>query len=270
MRGTGAGSGAGDRADRRMVDTISAAARLGGRIALKHFGSPGLRVTGKGDPGDLVSNADLEIEEAVARVLARGFPGVPVVGEEGGGAAVRDEAFYVDPIDGTLNFVHGLLPFAVSIGYWRGGAPVAGAVYDPVSGDLFTARQGAGAWLNGRPIRVSGAARLRDSLVAGGWPYAREERARLLSQMERVYMGAQELRTIGCASLGLCRVACGVFDAYWEWGLKPWDLAAGVLLVSEAGGRVSALDGGAFRLEEGNAAASNGLVHDELVRAVTG
>jgi myo-inositol-1(or 4)-monophosphatase len=256
--------------DRHLMAAVAGAARLGGRMVRAHAGSRELQVSGKGEPGDLVTNADLEVEQAIHGYLGRRFPRVAVVGEEGGDAALKDEAFYVDPIDGTLNFVHGLPPFGVSVGYWRDGLPRAAAVCNPLTGELFTAQRGAGAARNGKTIRVSGATLLRDSLVAGGWPYAREDRARLLSQMERVYLRAQEIRTIGCASLGLCYVACGIFDGYWEWGLKPWDLAAGVLIVTEAGGRVSSLSGKPFDLVDGEAAASNGRIHAELVEAVSG
>jgi myo-inositol-1(or 4)-monophosphatase len=193
-----------------------------------------------------------------------------VVSEERGDAALKKEAFYLDPVDGTLNFVHGLQPFAVSLAYWREGAPHAAVVVNPLSGEVFSALAGHGARRNSRKIAPSAAPRLRDSLVATGWPYERAARALLLQQMERVYMGSQELRTIGCASLGLCYVASGIFDGYWEWGLKPWDTAAGVLVVTESGGRVTSLSGGEFRLDEGGAAASNGLIHEELVRCVEG
>jgi myo-inositol-1(or 4)-monophosphatase len=254
-------------AEKRLMGTILRAAREGARIVRHHFASGRVHVREKSRPGDLVSNVDLEVEKAVMGMLAREYPGIPVVSEELGDEQVREEAFYLDPVDGTLNFVHGLLPFAVSLAYWRDG-PQAGVVVNPTSGEVFSALAGHGARRNGRPIAPSRASRLRDGLVATGWPYDRAGRALLLTQMERVYMGSQELRTIGCASLGLCYVAAGIFDGYWEWGLKPWDMAAGVLMVTEAGGRVSSLRGGEFRLGEGEAAASNGLIHEELVASV--
>ncbi len=257
-------------AEKRLMATILRAAREGARIVRHHFSSDRVRVREKSLPGDLVSNVDLSVEKAVIALLSREHPGVPVVSEEIGDPALRDEAFYLDPVDGTLNFVHGLLPFSVSLAYWKDGTPRAAVVVNPISGDVFSAQAGGGARRNGRPVAPSRAARLRDGLVAAGWPYERSGRALLLAQMERVYMAAQELRTIGCASLGLCYVAAGIFDGYWEWGLKPWDMAAGVLMVTEAGGKVSSLSGGPFRLDGGGAAASTGLIHDELVRAVNG
>jgi myo-inositol-1(or 4)-monophosphatase len=256
--------------ERRIMRALLRAAREGGRIARRHFLSGRLEVTEKSAPGDLVSNADIEAERAVLAILHREFPRIAVVSEETENAGAGEETFYVDPIDGTLNFVHGLPPFAVSIGYWRGGAPAAAVVCNPLTGQIFSSLRGAGASCNGKALHVSRAGALRDALVAAGWPYDRTDRARLFRQMDGVYMASQELRTIGCASLGLCYVAAGIFDGYWEQGLKPWDMAAGALIVAEAGGRVSSLSGGAFRLSDGELAASNGLIHDELIHAVNG
>jgi len=249
---------------RAMVRSV----REGGRVVRRHFLSHRIQIQEKSSPGDLVSSVDLEVEERVIGILAREFPRIAVVSEEREDPGVKTEAFYLDPLDGTLNFIHGLLPFAISLGYWRDGAPIAAVVHNPLSREVFTALRGQGARRNGKSIASSSVGELRNSLVAAGWPYARAERSRLLAQMDRVYLASQELRTIGCASLALCQVAAGVFDGYWEWGLKPWDLAAGVLIVSEAGGRVSSLTGGGFRLENGDIVASNGRIHGELIERV--
>ena len=256
--------------EKRLLAAMVRAVRAGGGIVRRHFASDRLEVREKSSPGDLVSNVDLEVEQRVIGILSRDFPGTAVISEERENPAVAAEAFYLDPLDGTLNFLHGLAPFAVSLAFWRDGEPLAAAVHDPLSGELFTALRGGGARRNGRPIAASGSRELRNSLVATGWPYERAGRARLLAQMDRVYLASQELRTIGCASLALGLVATGVLDAYWEWGLAPWDLAAGVLLVTEAGGRVSSLEGGRFRLEDGEVAASNGRIHAELLEQVKG
>jgi myo-inositol-1(or 4)-monophosphatase len=248
----------------RLLPTMVRAVRAGGMIVRRHFGRR-VAVREKTNPADLVSAVDLEVEQRVIRMLSRAFPGTPVVSEEKDNPQRPAEAFYLDPLDGTLNFLHGLAPFAVSLAFWRDGHPLAAVVHNPLSGELFTALRGQGARRNGRALAVSGVGSLSRSLVAAGWPYDRSGRDRLLAQMDRVYQGAQELRTIGCASLALCRVAEGALDAYWEWGLAPWDLAAGVLLVTEAGGRVSSPAGGDFRLEDGEVAASNGRIHAELL-----
>lgn len=256
--------------ENRILAVMVRAVRAGGRIVRRHFASSGLEVRQKSSPGDLVSNVDLEVERRVIGMLACAFPGIAVVSEEKENPAEPAEAFYLDPLDGTLNFLHGMEPFAVSLALWRDGQPLAAAVHDPLSGELFTAQRGRGARRNGHAIVPSAVDSLSHALVGAGWPYERAQRARLLAQMDRVYLAAQELRTIGCASLALCRVASGVLDAYWECGLHPWDMAAGALLVSEAGGRVSSLSGGPFLLWQGEVAASNGRIHAELLQQVKG
>jgi myo-inositol-1(or 4)-monophosphatase len=254
----------------RYLKTMLRAARRAGVIVRRHFLSETLEVRKKTAQGDLVSIADLESEKEILFILRRDFPDASMVAEESGGTHVSGTAFYVDPVDGTLNFVHGVPLFAVSIGCWVDGAPVAGVVLHPLTGDVYTAARGGGARKNGRPIGVSAASALKDSLVACGWPYDRADRARLFSEMDRLYMGSQELRALGCASLAFCLVAEGAFDGYWEWALKPWDMAAGALIVTEAGGTVTSLSGGSFDLDSGKVAVSNGRIHAELVRAVGG
>ncbi len=256
-----------------MVD----AARAAGGIVRGHYLSESLEVRKKTAQGDLVSTADLESEREILGILRRSFPGASMVAEEspdvtGGGAGSQKPGatFYVDPVDGTLNFVHGVPFFAVSIGCWVDGVPTAGVVLNPLSGDLYTAVRGGGARKNGAPIAVSDAPSLKDALIASGWPYDRTHRARLYEEMDRLYVECQELRALGCASMGFCLLAEGAFDGYWERDLKPWDMAAGALIVTEAGGKVTALSGGPFDLGSGTAAASNGRIHAELVAALRG
>jgi len=250
-----------------MVD----AARAAGGIVRGHYLSESLEVRKKTAQGDLVSSADLESEREILRILRRSFPGASMVAEEspdaafGVGSRESGAAFYVDPVDGTLNFVHGVPFFAVSIGCWVDGVPAAAVVLNPLSGDLYTAVRGEGAKKNGAPIAVSDASSLKDALIASGWPYDRTHRARLYEEMDRLYVECQELRALGCASMGFCLLAEGAFDGYWEWDLKPWDMAAGALIVMEAGGTVTSLSGGAFDLGSGKVAASNGRIHAELV-----
>jgi myo-inositol-1(or 4)-monophosphatase len=244
------------------------AARRAGAIVRRHYLSETLEVRKKTAQGDLVSIADLEAEREILSLLSRAFPDASMVAEESGGSHESGVAFYVDPVDGTLNFVHGVPFFAVSIGCWIDGAAAAGVVLNPLSGDIYTAVRGAGARKNGKPITVSAAPSLSESLIACGWPYDRVNRARLFAEMDRLYVGSQELRAFGCASLGFCLVAEGAFDGYWEWDLKPWDMAAGALIVAEAGGTVSSLSGGSFDLGAGRVAASNGLIHAQLVSAL--
>lgn len=250
------------------LKTMLHAARRAGAIVRRHYLSESLEVRKKSGQGDLVSTADLEAEMEILSILRRAFPDASMVAEESGGSHESGAAFYVDPVDGTLNFVHGVPFFAVSIGCWVDGAAAAGVVLNPLSGDVYTAVRGAGARKNGKPISVSGASSLKDSLIAAGWPYDRVNRARLFSEMDTLYVQSQELRALGCASLGFCLVAEGAFDGYWEWDLKPWDMAAGALIVTEAGGTVTSISGGAFDLNSGRVAASNGRIHSELVAAL--
>ncbi len=252
----------------RSLKAMVRAARRAGTIVRRHYQSESLEVRRKSVPGDLVSTADLEAEKEILAILRRAFPDASMVAEESGGSRETGTAFYVDPVDGTLNFVHGVPFFAVSIGCWIDGAPVPGVVLNPVSGDVYTAVRGGGARKNGKPIAVSDASALKDSLIAAGWPYDRGNRARLSAEMDRIYQGSQDIRAFGCASLQFCLVAEGAFDGYWEQDLKPWDMAAGVLIVREAGGTVSSSSGGRFDLDSGSIAASNGRIHAELVGAL--
>jgi len=253
-----------------MVD----AARAAAGIVRGHYLSDSLEVRKKTAQGDLVSTADLEAEREILGILRRSFPEAFMVAEESpnveGSTQESGAMFYVDPVDGTLNFVHGIPFFSVSIGCWVHGAPAAGVVLNPLSGDLYTAVRGGGARKNGVPIAVSDAPSLKDALIASGWPYDRTHRARLYEEMDRVYVESQELRALGCASLGFCLLAEGAFDGYWEWDLKPWDMAAGALIVMEAGGKVTSLSGGPLDLGSGRVAASNGRIHAELVAALRG
>jgi myo-inositol-1(or 4)-monophosphatase len=252
------------------LDAMVQAARRAGSIVKRHYLSETLEVKQKTVQGDLVSSADLEAEREILSILRKAFPQASMVAEESGGSHETGAAFYIDPVDGTLNFVHGIPFFAISIGCWVDGVPEAGVVLSPLNGDMYTAVRGEGAKKNGKPIRVSTVPTLKGSLIATGWPYDRTDRVRLFSEMDRLYMGSQELRAMGSASLEFCLLAAGAFDGYWEWDLKPWDIAAGALIVTEAGGTVTSLSGGPLDLASGRVVASNGIIHTELVRAVGG
>lgn len=223
---------------------------------------------GRKGPNDLVTDADLAAEEAIVATLRRAFPDHAVTAEEGGTRAEGAEyRWWVDPLDGTVNFAHGIPIFAVSIACLRHDTPLVGAVLQPLTGELFTARAGKGAFRNGEPIRVSGEPRVAEGLLATGFPYDREAHWEAMSgRFLRCLRAARGIRRLGSAAIDLCWVACGRFAGYWESGLKPWDAAAGVLIVREAGGRVTDFRGGPVRLESGEVAASNGLVHEELLR----
>jgi myo-inositol-1(or 4)-monophosphatase len=216
---------------------------------------------------DLVTEYDRRSERCLIRRIGERFPSHRVLAEESGAndqsAAVR---WVIDPLDGTTNFAHNYPFFCVSVGVEIEGELVAGAVFDPVRDELFAAARGAGATLNGTPIRVSGITRVEDALLVTGFPYSvREHPETVLPLFHAFLMRAQGVRRDGSAALNLCYLACGRFDGFWEGHLSPWDMAAGVLLVREAGGVVTDYAGQPFRLEARQILASNTRLHDEMI-----
>jgi myo-inositol-1(or 4)-monophosphatase len=218
-------------------------------------------------PHDLVTEADRASEALIVTAVRAAFPEAAILGEEGGVyAGSSDERFIVDPLDGTTNYAHRYPLFCVSIAYERGGVLEAAAIDAPLMGMRFAARRGGGATLNGAPIRVSATGAVRSALVCTGFNPANYDRnGQYFATMSRL---AQGVRRDGSAALDLALVAAGRFDGFWEWDLKAWDVAAGALLVTEAGGSVTAIDGSAFDLAGGSVAASNGRIHAELCAAL--
>ena len=240
-----------------------------GEIQLARQGS-GFRVSKKGTT-DLVTEVDLECERMCRDVLAERFPAHDVLAEEGGvgqrpGSRWR---WVFDPLDGTTNYAHGLPIFSASLGLEIDGRTEVGAVYDPSRRELFTAERGRGAALNGAPLRVSDTATLIDSLLVTGFPPGAE---RGVSDLVEIFaeflLQARAVRRLGSAALDLCYVATGRFEAFWEQHLKPWDVCAGVLIVEESGGRVTGMDGAPFDPTVGHLIASNGTLHDEMLRVI--
>lgn len=217
---------------------------------------------------DLVTDADRASEALIVARIRAAFPRAAILGEESGThAGSSDERFIVDPLDGTTNYAHRYPLFSVSVAYERAGVLEAGAIYAPVLGELFTARRGGGASRNGKPIRVSAIARVSDALVCTGFNPARY--ARNGPYFAHVSDYAQAVRRDGSAALDLAFVAAGVFDAFWEWDLSAWDIAAGALIIEEAGGTATAIAGTPLDLVNGAILASNGTIHTEMQHLLT-
>ena len=253
---------------------MSAIAREAGALLLHYF-HQGLTIEYKGD-ADLVTAADRAAETLIRERISKQFPSHDVLGEEQGLNDQRgDYRWYVDPLDGTTNFAHGYPVFAVSMALehqalasrssGQQGRRIAGVIYDPTRDELFTAEQGRGAHLNGKPIHVSKAAQLKESLVATGFPSHKRHKNPNIYFYHQITLRTHGVRRAGSAALDLCNVACGRFDGFWEFNLNPWDTAAGVLIVEEAGGKVSRFDGSPFELDSRETLATNGLVHEALL-----
>lgn len=226
-----------------------------------------LQVSRKG-PGDFVSAADRKAEEVLRDALTKARPGYGMVLEESGIVEGTDKShvWHVDPLDGTSNFLHGIPHFAISVGLEREGQVVAGVIYDPVKDELFVAERGKGAYLNNRRLRVSGRVDMADALTAYGTPYlGRGNHPRLLREVAAVMAVSGGTRRMGSAALDLAYVACGRLDLYWERDLQTWDIAAGIILVREAGGFVTSADGASEPLASRSVACGNEGLHRELV-----
>lgn len=216
---------------------------------------------------DLVTDMDHWSEMTIVEMIMEAFPDHSIVAEER--TQIESGSGYlwiIDPVDGTTNYAHGYPNFAVSIGVERDGIPVVGVVYDPMRDELFTAIHRGGSFLNGQPLKVSENALLIRSLLATGFPYDRTTSAENnLNYFNAMILACQEIRRTGSAALDLCSVAAGRLDGYWELKLKPWDVAAGTLIVREAGGRVSDLAGRAFTWRDAAVVASNGRIHELML-----
>jgi myo-inositol-1(or 4)-monophosphatase len=217
---------------------------------------------------DLVTEADRASERLIVQRLRQHFPEHDIVAEEGGGHLTGAEyRWYVDPLDGTTNFAHGFPVYNVSMGLERSGELIAGIVYDPNRKEMFAAERGGGATLNGQRIHVSKAARLTDSLVATGFPSRKRHQNVNIHFYYQLAMMSHGVRRAGAAAIDLAWVACGRLEAFWEFHLSPWDMAAGILIVEEAGGRCSDMDGNRVSLTGEHLLADNGLIHEAMIAA---
>jgi myo-inositol-1(or 4)-monophosphatase len=234
----------------------------------------GVETEYKGDV-DIVTVADRTVEKLIRGRLGEAFPEHGIYGEEGTRERMAGEfRWYVDPLDGTTNFAHGFPQFCVSMGLEqrpadlapdRDGTLVAAVIYDPLRNELFTAERGRGAWLNGKPMRVSRIPVLAEALLATGFPSRKRHASPNIHFYQEFTLRSHGVRRAGSAALDLAYIACGRLDAFWEFNLNPWDTAAGLLLVEEAGGKITDFSGNHYRLDSREILASNGLIQAELV-----
>lgn len=254
-----------------LLNVMIAAARKAARSLKRDFGEiEKLQVSLKG-PANFVSAADRRAEEILRTELGKARPGYGFLGEEGGrhDGSDKTHTWIVDPLDGTTNFLHGIPQFAISIGLERDDTIVAGVIYNPVTDELFTAERGKGAFFNDQRIRVAARQRMTDAVVACGLPHhGRGDLALGIQELAAVQDKVAGFRRFGAAALDLAGVAAGRFDIYWERNLSAWDMAAGLLMVREAGGYVTDIEGGDAMLTKGNIVAGNESLHRQLLAAL--
>ena len=242
-------------------------ARAGGQLLLEKYGRI-TAVTKKGDY-NLVTEADLASEALIIERIKSHYPRHTILAEESGDTVVFDGdtrwKWIIDPLDGTTNFAHGYPCFCVTLALENDGEIVIGVTFDPTRNELFAAEKGQGASLNFKPIHVSTTAKMSESLLVTGFPYDFKDRNDFARHLTAFLLGARGVRRDGSAAIDLAYVACGRFDGFWEEGLNPWDMAAGVLLIEEAGGRVSGYSGSKFSIYSPPIVASNGLIHSQML-----
>jgi len=253
-----------------LINVMTKAADKAARGLKRDFGEiENLQVSRKG-PADFVSAADLKAEKTLREELQKARPGYGFLMEESAEIPATDDSgrrWIIDPLDGTSNFLHGLPHFAISIALEENGEIIAGMVYDPIKEDLFHAEKGTGAYLNGRRMRVSSRHRMTECLIATGAPFAgKGDRPQFLGEINAIMENTAGVRRWGAAALDLAYVAAGRFDGFWERGLSPWDIAAGLILLRESGGYVSEMNGKSISLASPSILASNNAIHSDLMK----
>lgn len=252
-----------------MLNFAIQTAQEAGKILLEKFGRK-IEMSYKGDT-NLVTEADLASEKYIVGQINTHYPRHAILAEESGASATENAEYkwIIDPLDGTTNFSHGYPCFCVTIALEQRGEIVLGVTFDPTRQELFAAEKGQGATLNGRPIRVSEQNDLRKSLLVTGFPYEIAQRETFARHLTQFLLTAQGVRRDGAAAIDMAYVACGRFEGFWEEGLNPWDVAAGKLLIEEAGGKLSYYDGSPFSIYQAPICASNGAVHDAMLAVLS-
>ena len=249
-----------------MLNFAIETARDAGQLLIEKFGGR-LSVLKKGDI-NLVTEADLASEALIIERIKSYYPKHSILAEEAGNAVVGGEnawKWIIDPLDGTTNYAHGYPCFCVTLALEHNGEIVLGVTFDPTRNELFSAERGRGASLNNKPIRVSSTERLSEALIVTGFPYDFKRRSNFARHLTEFLLTSRGVRRDGSAAIDMAYVACGRFDGFWEEGLNPWDMAAGVLLIEEAGGQVTGYDNSKFNIYNPPVLASNGLIHSQML-----
>jgi myo-inositol-1(or 4)-monophosphatase len=253
-----------------MLNFAIQTARDAGQLLLEKFGRK-INISKKGDI-NLVTEADLASEKLIIERIKSYYPKHSILAEESGNAVVLGDSTWkwiIDPLDGTTNFAHGYPCFCVTLALEHEGQIVVGVTFDPTRNELFAAERGHGATLNNKPIRVSETEKLSEALLVTGFPYNFKQKEDFARHLTNFLVYSRGVRRDGSAAIDLAYVACGRFDGFWEEGLNPWDVAAGVLLIAEAGGRVSYYDGSPHNIYQPPLCASNGFIHDEMLKVLS-
>ncbi len=251
------------------LDVLIEAAYAGGRIIREAFRTSEIEIYEKGSADNLVTNIDYSVQETVCGFINKHFPKAVVVSEEDTREITGEQIIYLDPLDGTLNFVHGNDQVAISMGLWIDDEAVAGVVYNPILEDMYYACRKRGAFLNKKRIRASNNKKISHCLLATGWPYNKYNSENVLHKIFNFWHKSQEIRINGSAALNICLVAAGVFDGYWEADLAAWDYAGGAVIAMEAGCRISSISGEPFSITGGTIIVSTPYIHNQMLEIVS-
>ena len=252
-----------------IINIFEKAARKAGKLLIRDFGEiENLQIQSK-SVGDFVTNADLKTEKVLLETLQYYYPNATYITEEQENISGGDEIIVIDPIDGTTNFIHGIPMFGIVIGHVLKGEVTDGIIFNPVLNEFYWASKGKGAWCNNKRLRVSKRQDLFSCLIGNGIPYANNAYPNYLNEIDNIAKNSCGIRRLGAVSIDLAYLASGKLDAFWERNLNLWDMSSGVLLVNEAGGRVTLPDGNKWTTESRDILASNGLIHEEIVNKLS-